>query len=499
MSVTSSGLNFAAKTFVVHFSDPAVWARFGSRLQPHWKLAGQGEISVEQNQVVLRGRRPRPFWTAAKTEIPLPITDVVNVIREGSVVQCHVRVSGFTRVLRLWLADAWAADQLVHALPKERTADFERQVAEHASFNATLAALGTQSVIVPALVLLNCAIFAYTVYAGAGIFDVNGQILVQWGTNYGPRTLDGEWWRLLTATFLHFGLLHLAFNMWALWTLGQLTEKLYGSAYFLVVYLFAGLVGSLASLYWHPEVNSAGASGAIFGVLGGLFAFVVNPKTRIPASIAVAHRNSALVFIFYNLVNGFAHAGIDNAAHIGGLFGGFAIGWVLTRPVTIEARRDPLPRLALGSLLGAAMLIALSWPLLHPSATVAAERKFRHQFQLFAEEEDAALTAQRALDSLESSSKITDLEWGRRVATEVIPKWQVAEERISSTQLPANSGLVPLRQALLDYLDQQRVALKLLSDAARYDDPQKRELGKQASDRNRAKAAEIRTLIRRVY
>jgi rhomboid protease GluP len=83
--------------------------------------------------------------------------------------------------------------------------------------------------------------------------------------------------------------------------MGQLTEKLYGSAYFLVSYFFAGLCGSLSSLYWHPNLNSAGASGAIFGVLGGLIAFMVNPKTRIPASIAAVHRKSAVVFIFYNL------------------------------------------------------------------------------------------------------------------------------------------------------------------------------------------------------
>src|SRR2546429_8718830 len=98
---------------------------------------------------------------------------------------------------------------------------------------------------------------------------------------------------------------------------------------------------------FRSNLNSAGASGAIFGVLGGLFAFMVNPKTRIPASVAAVHRKSAVVFILYNLFNGFAHAGIDNAAHIGGLVAGFAMGWMLARPVEIEARQDPLPRLAL--------------------------------------------------------------------------------------------------------------------------------------------------------
>ncbi len=354
------------QSFAVYFTDPS--ERLGVRPQPHWNLAGQGEIGLEEDRLVLRGGKPRPFLSAVKTEIPIPLTDIVNVIREGSLVQCQVRLPGTTKVLPLllWSADEQKAEQLVQALPKERTAAFEPQLDEHSSFNKELAALGTRPAITLALLLFNGAIFACTVYAGAGLLQPNGALLIAWGTNYGPLTLNGEWWRLLTSMFLHFGLLHIALNMWALWSLGQLTEKLYGSAYFLVLYFFAGLSGSLASLYWHPNVNSAGASGAIFGVIGGLLAFMVNPRTRIPARVAAAHRNSAGIFILYNLINGFALAGIDNAAHIGGLVGGFAMGWVLARPVNAEGRRDPLPRLAIGTLLGTALLIALSWPLFHP-------------------------------------------------------------------------------------------------------------------------------------
>jgi rhomboid protease GluP len=476
-----------------------VWTRLGVQPQPHWKLTGQGEIGVEKDRVVLRGRRHRPFLTAVKTEIPIPIADIVNVIRERSLVQCHVRISGATQILRLWAADERAAEELVQALPKERTAEFEQHVAEHSSFSRALAALGTRPVITPALLILNCLVFVCAVYAGAGLFQVDGPLLMQWGTNYGPRTLDGEWWRLFTSMFLHFGVLHLALNMWALWGVGKFTEKLYGSAHFLVLYIFAGLCGSLASLYWHPNLNSAGASGAIFGVLGGLFAYTLNPQTRIPASVAALHRKSAIVFILYNLFNGFAHAGIDNAAHIGGLTGGFAMGWVLARPVDIEARQDPLPRLVMGALLGTVLIFALSWPLFRSNPTVVAERKFRQQFQLFAEQESNALRAEQALDQLESTRKITHREWGRRVATEIIPDWEAAEDRVSDMQFPAGSPLLPLRAALIEYLDQKRFALDLLSDAARNNDPDKLEWGRQVSRKNEARAEEIKALIRQVY
>jgi membrane associated rhomboid family serine protease len=88
----------------------------------------------------------------------------------------------------------------------------------------------------------------------------------------------GEWWRLLTSSFVHGNLLHLAMNMFALWQAGQLVERIFGSARFAGLYLLAGIGGSLGSLGWgllsqHP-VNSVGASGAIFGIIGGLLAFI---------------------------------------------------------------------------------------------------------------------------------------------------------------------------------------------------------------------------------
>ena len=132
--------------------------------------------------------------------------------------------------------------------------------------------------------------------------------------------------------FLHFGLLHIALNMWVLIALGPQVERLFGSACYLLLYLFSGLCGSVASLWWHPGINSAGASGAIFGVIAGLLAFTLNPATRLPASITGNQRTSALVFIFYNLANGFGHQGIDNACHVGGLLGGLLMGWLLAQP-----------------------------------------------------------------------------------------------------------------------------------------------------------------------
>ena len=382
----------AASTFNVHFSDPAPSTRFRARTPTRWKLAGRGQLTIDGERVIVSGRRPRVLWTAAREEFSFLRTNILNVIREGRIVQFHVRLpSGGERPLRLWAADDQAARQIVERLPGERTAQFEQLLVEKSTFEAALKSLGTRAVVTPALVIVNCLVFAATVASGAGLLQPNGAALVHWGTNYGPYTLDGQWWRLFTSMFLHFGILHLAFNMWALWSLGPLAEKLFGSVYYFVLYLFAGLCGSVASLLWHPYLNSAGASGAIFGVLGGLLAFMVNPAIRIPASISAAQRNSALIFIAYNLLNGFSHTGIDNAAHIGGLLGGFTMGWLLARPVTPEARREPGRRLAGSLLAGTLVLLGMSWTLIHPSPTVAAERQFRHQLLLYVSDEQKAI------------------------------------------------------------------------------------------------------------
>ena len=356
--------SYSASTYTVDFSDPL--EGLGKDTQPHWKLSGAGEITIEKDRVVLRGLRPRPFLSGVKTEIPIPLQQIMNVVREGNLIQCHVNDAGKVRLLRFWTADDQAAERLARALPSLRTPDFERLLTEQRAFSSTLDSLATRPVITVALLIINCVIFACTVIGGAGLVNPDGAILVHWGTNFGPLTLHGQWWRLFTSMFLHFGIIHLAFNMWALWSLGLLTERLFGSVYFLVLYLFAGTSGSLLSLYWHPDLNSAGASGAIFGVMGGLLAFVLNPQTRVPASIAAAQRNTGLIFIAYNLFFGL-NAGIDNAAHIGGLIGGFAMGWALARPVDVEARQDPWPRLAVAAALGATLLVALSWRLFHPN------------------------------------------------------------------------------------------------------------------------------------
>jgi rhomboid protease GluP len=486
----------APASFTVYFTNPGLGAGIGSRPQPYWKLAGKGELTVDGTILTLRGRRHRSFLPASNQEVSVRLSDVINVVRDGRCVQCHVRILDANTLLRMWAVDERSAEQIVALLPKERTPEFEEILAEQDSFKLALQAINARSVVTPALVIVNCLVFAYTVFEGGGLMTPDGPLLVTLGTNYGPFTLDGQWWRLFTAMFLHFGMIHLLLNMVGLWAMGQIAERLYGSVYFLVLYVLAGLYGSVASLIWHPELNSAGASGAIFGVLGGLLAFMLNPRTRVPPSVAAPQRNSALIFVAYNLLNGFAHTGIDNAAHIGGLVGGLIIGWFLARPLEVKARENPAPRL-LGVTLGAlAALAGVSWSVLHPNATLAAERHFRHECMLFDRDEARLLALER---SLGADHKISSREWGQRMATEVLPAWQRAEERVLATELPPESRLYPYRTKLIAYIDELRHALQLLSDAARYDDNEKLLLGRQIIQQQERKRAELDQLLESYY
>jgi rhomboid protease GluP len=160
---------------------------------------------------------------------------------------------------------------------------------------------------------------------------------IHWGANVGALTFSGEWWRLLTNVFVHGSLLHIAFNMWCLWNLGQLCESLYGQWTYAAIYLVCGLGASLTSAAWHLQTGapSVGASGAIFGLAGALIAAFKLGEFSVPRSALSGTLRSLMLFVGINLFLGAASSvgaleigsGVtDNAAHIGGLITGLIVG-----------------------------------------------------------------------------------------------------------------------------------------------------------------------------
>jgi len=190
-----------------------------------------------------------------------------------------------------------------------------------------------------ALIAVNALVFAVMVLSGVSFLDPTPQQAIAFGADFGPLTLNGQWWRLVTSMFVHFGIIHIGLNMWCLWNLGRAAEILMGRFSYLLAYFASGIFGSIASVYWHPLAAGAGASGAIFGMAGVLVAFVYLKKTPAHLQINKKMLSSLGTFIFYNLVIGASIPGISNAAHVGGLVMGALVGGLLPPAGASESSR----------------------------------------------------------------------------------------------------------------------------------------------------------------
>jgi rhomboid protease GluP len=206
---------------------------------------------------------------------------------------------------------------------------------------------------------LNVIVYGLMTLSGVSPFRPDPEQLLRWGADYGPLTLTTQPWRLLSATFVHGGLLHIATNMWCLWNLGRMAENIFGRFSFLLVYLFTGISASLLSVLLHPDRVSVGASGAIFGVAGALITALYLGKLPIPQYHLKATLNSLVFFAVVNLAIGASLPVIDNTGHIGGLVAGLLVGTLLapslTRDGEAKARSRQLIFSALAVLLGAAI------------------------------------------------------------------------------------------------------------------------------------------------
>ena len=207
-----------------------------------------------------------------------------------------------------------------------------------------------------ALIAASVLVFAIMVLRGVSAFDPTPQQAISFGADFGPLTLNGQWWRLVSSMFVHFGLIHLGLNMWCLWNLGRAAERLLGRFSYLLAYVVSGMFGSIASVFWHPLAAGAGASGAIFGLAGVLVSFVYLKKTPAHLQINSKMLGSLGTFIAYNLVFGAAIPGISNAAHIGGLVMGLAVGALL--PSASASKSSRRTRLSLVVALSAIVLFA---------------------------------------------------------------------------------------------------------------------------------------------
>lgn len=184
--------------------------------------------------------------------------------------------------------------------------------------------------------IISVNVLVYIAMTASGVSPTAPSIpdLLKWGALSGVQTLFAQPWRILTSNYVHIGLLHIALNMWCLWNLGALAERIFDRWTYFLTYTACGLAGSIASLWFHPVGVGAGASGAIFGLAGALIAALYLGHLPVHPQALKATLKSLLSFAGYNLFFGTVVSGIDNSAHIGGLVCGLILGAVLALHLT---------------------------------------------------------------------------------------------------------------------------------------------------------------------
>jgi membrane associated rhomboid family serine protease len=207
---------------------------------------------------------------------------------------------------------------------------------------------GSGAVVTRALVALNVLVFLASVASGASLVNGIGGTIEQRLWLDGPDVANGEYWRLFTSMFVHYGIIHIGLNMWVLWLIGGPLEQRLGRARFLALYIVAGLAGSAGALLVTPNAATAGASGAIFGLFGAAL---------------VLERQGVLVFggsiigiIILNLVFTFSVSGISIGGHLGGFIGGILATLGLSRFGRGHAAYGRLGMVGAATLIGVGLL-----------------------------------------------------------------------------------------------------------------------------------------------
>lgn len=333
----------------------------------------------------------------------------------------------------------------------KKDANDPNEVASEREFQEQLIALAPRTWVVYSLVGANILIWVATLFFGAGFLQSPAERLLAWGGNAASEVQRGEWWRLLSATFLHNGALHVFMNMLGLIGSGVVVERIYGHRLFALIYLGSGLLGSAFSLCFSAQRTiSVGASGAVFGVVGALLVAVYQHRKTLPKLFAGPTMHQTVIFIVYSLQRGVGHQGIDNAAHVGGLLGGCLLAYILPERFDMTHFRKTVTRRAVMAVVGV-VAVTVGIAVMAPKAAIdlggviAGEKFMGSAMQLALGQ--LQLLQQEAQDV--QAGKISERDADERSRAVHAPVFRQLIEEFSRVKLYSQH---PLEQSRVDFL-----------------------------------------------
>ena len=346
-------------------------------------------------------------------------------------------------------------------------------------FIGVMTSLPVRPTMTALIMMANIAVFAVMVASGMDFMNPDAQTLLAWGADFGPRTMNGQWWRMFSCTFLHFGIVHLGMNMFVLCGLGRMTERFVGSVGLAIAYMVSGVAGSIVSLTWNPYDISAGASGAVFGTAGTLLGFVVLRRDTMPEEVRGQLLKSMAKFLILNSVIGISVAHIDMAAHLGGFFGGVICGLSLSQPLStgmLAMRKFK----NLVTVLAASVLLPIgimALPAAPPDVEAEMQRLGKVEqeiYDLFNTSHDQAY-----------KGTLDDKEFANRIQQQVLPRWSTYLQDIEALSKQKNVNEDYFRR-LIAYTQLREKSWRVMMEGVREQDSAKlQEFSKLTDEANK--------------
>lgn len=334
-----------------------------------------------------------------------------------------------------------------------------------------------------ALIATNVVLFLAMLSLGARLGHSATDLHLAWGASFAPATQDGQWWRLGSAMFIHFGILHLAFNMWALWDAGQFVERLFGSARFTVLYAVSGVAGNVLSLALQGNrAVSGGASGAIFGLFGALLVALWHERRQVHGREFRWLFGGAAVFAMGSIGFGTFVPGIDNAAHLGGLAAGTLLAIALYRPSEAGIASGWHVRAAALGLLAAAiayLFAAMPAPRYRWTEELQAQQDIRR----FIQRESAISNEWNGLLAKEKNGELSFDQLANRIDANIATRY--ADSFAELSRLPDDSAIP------------SAATVRLLREYAQVRNEQSRELAEGLREGDPARIGKARELDQR--